>query len=233
MTAPVWEDPRVARGLARMREARDAAHASGAGRLGWKTGLGGAAAEQLGTTGPLVGYLTRATLLPDDATIDVAGWTNPVLEPEIAIKMGRDLPPGSTREEALASIDSLASAIEVADVDLPLEDPEAILARSFFHRGVVLGTFDRSRAGADVEGISLSVRGPDGVHADHVDPLIPIGDLGEIACYVANVVAQIGEILAADDIVITGSGIPAVPLAAGGRIEVVHHGLGMTSVIVA
>ena len=232
MTAPVWEDARVARGLERLRVLRDADHAAGGGRLGWKTGMGGPVAEKMGTTGALVGYMTDATLLPDGAEVDVTGWTGAVLEPEIAIRMGRDLPAGSTREQALASIDALASAIELADIDLPFEDPEAIFAHKLFHRGVILGGFDASRAGADVEGVSLSVRGPDSEYADHVDPLIPVGNLGDVACHVANVVAQMGETLAAGDVVITGSGIPAIPIVGPGRIEVVHHGLGSTSVTI-
>jgi 2-keto-4-pentenoate hydratase len=232
MTAPVWEDARVARGLERLRELRDADHAAGGRRLGWKTGMGGPVAEKMGTTGALVGYMTGATLLPDGVTIDVSDWTNPLLEPEIAIRMGRDLPAGSTREEALASIDAIASAIEVADVDLPFEDPEAIFGKKLFHRGVILGTFDTGRAGADVEGVTLTVRGREKEYADHVDPLIPIGNLGDVACHVANVVAQMGETLAAGDIVITGSGIPAIPMAGEGRMEVVHHNLGATSLTV-
>ena len=50
----------------------------------------------------------------------------------------------------------------------------------------------------------------------------------------ANVVAQMGETLAAGDVVITGSGVlPAPSLRSSGRYEVVHHGLGATSVTVA
>ncbi len=233
MSAPVWADARVERGLEHLRRLRDADHAAGAARLGWKTGMGGPVAEAMGTTGALVGHVTGATLLPDGATIDVSEWVKPVLEPEIAIRMGTDLPAGASREQALASIDGLASAIEVADLDLPFEDPEAIFEHRLFHRGVILGRFDSARAGGDAGGITLSVHGPQVEYAHHVDPLIPIGDLGDVAAHVANVVAQIGETLAAGDVVITGSGIPAIPMTEAGRYEVAHHGLGTTSLTVA
>jgi hypothetical protein len=80
--------------------------------------------------------------------------------------------------------------------------------KKLFHRGVILGTFDTGRAGADVDGVTLTVRGREKEYADHVDPLIPVGKLGDVACHVANVVAQMGETDAAGDIVITGSGDP-------------------------
>ena len=41
------------------------------------------------------------------------------------------------------------------------------------------------------------------------------------------------ETLAAGDVVITGSGVPAVPLSEAERYEVVHHGLGWLVLIVA
>jgi 2-keto-4-pentenoate hydratase len=233
MTAPVWEDARVMRGLQQQRARRDSDLGSGRRRLGWKTGMGGPVMELLGTTGTLVGYMTDASVVPDGATIDVSDWQRPVLEAEIAIRMGSDLPAGSSREAGLAAIDALASAIEVADVDLPFEDPEALLASNLFHRGVVLGRFDTARAGADVDGITLSVIGSEKEYADHVDPLAPIGNLGDVACHVANVVAQMGETLAAGDVVITGMGIPPIALAGEGRVEVVHHNLGALSLSVA
>jgi 2-oxo-3-hexenedioate decarboxylase len=233
MTAPVWEDARVMRGLRKQRAKRDDELASGRRRIGWKTGMGGAVMERLGTTGTLVGYMTDASVVRDGATIDVSAWTNPLLEPEVAIRLGRDLEAGATREEGLAAIDALASAIEVADVDPPFEDPEALLAGNLFHRGVLLAPWDEARAGALVDGIALSVRSGDTVYADHVDPFIPIGDLGDVAVHVANVVAQMGETLSAGDVVITGTNIPPIELRSGDRIEVEHHGLGSLSLAVA
>lgn len=231
--SPVWEDPRVRRGLQRQSERWRVALDGGAQRIGWKVGMGGAVAEKMGTTGSLVGYLIDETMVQDGSVLDVTGWTHPVLEAEIAIRLGADLPAGLSRDDAMARIDALASAIEIADVELPFEDPEALLAGNLFHRGVVLGPFDSARAGADVSGVTLSVRGRERTYADRVDPLAAVGDLGEIACHVANTLGSIGEKLAAGDVVITGMAIPALDLEPGDQISVVHHGLGELSVWVA
>lgn len=226
-------NPRVLRGLARQADRRRAAIDRGERHIGWKSGMGGASAmAALGTTGALTGYLTDATLLPADAIVDVRGWAAPVLEPEIAIRLGTDLAPGATRKEAALAIDALASAIEIADVDLPLEDPEEILAGNVFHRGLVLGPFDVGRARADVAGVSLSVVGRHRRYADGVHPTDAIGDLADVACHVADVLAYAGHTLSAGDVVITGAALP-VPLNADERIEVVHWGLGEVAIQIA
>ena len=67
--------------------------------LGWKLAFGAPAAlERLGISGPLVGYLTDRAQLPSGTTLSAAEWTKPLVEPEIAIYMGKDLPGGGDRD---------------------------------------------------------------------------------------------------------------------------------------
>src|SRR5437879_3115505 len=99
-------------------ELRRARLAQGERPLGWKVGFGTAAAKaQLGIAAPLVGFLTDAVLLDNGSTCSLAGWTKPMLEAEIAAYVGAD-----------GSIAGLGAAIELADIDLPPADPEAMLA---------------------------------------------------------------------------------------------------------
>ena len=80
-----WDDPRIARGMARQLEQRRARIAAGETPLGWKVGLGAKGAmERLGITMPLVGYMMQKSLLPNGSAASVAGWTQPVAEPETA-----------------------------------------------------------------------------------------------------------------------------------------------------
>ena len=66
---------------------------TGAKRIGWKVGFGAPAAkEKLGIAMPLVGFLLDRAVLPDGATVSLAGWTKPAAEPEIAIELARDVP---------------------------------------------------------------------------------------------------------------------------------------------
>src|SRR6201996_6186176 len=124
-----WDVPAVVAGMEKLLARRAELIAGGATPIGWKLAFGTPAAMgKLGTTGPLVGFLTDATLLADGAECPVAGWTAPKLEPEIALHLGAG-------GEGVAGI---SAAIELADADLPPTETEAVLAGDIYHRAVVL-----------------------------------------------------------------------------------------------
>jgi 2-oxo-3-hexenedioate decarboxylase len=221
-------DERIAAGMARMLSTRDTLLYDGARRLGWKAGFGTAAGMQaLGIDAPLVGFMTSATLVADGATIDLDGWGNPLLESEIAVRMGADVPGDATRADAAAAVDALAPAIELTDVDVALvkRGVEDVLAHGIFHRAVVLGSWDTSRAGVRLDGIALDVVGS---AADVVaaDPQAVIGDIGEIVRHTAAVLADAGDGVRAGDVVITGAAVTPAPLSAGQHVRVSFTALG-------
>src|SRR5260370_35806157 len=79
----LWEDARVVGGMRAQLEMRRARLAAGDAPLGWKVGF--AAPEmlkRLDIAGPLVGFLTRNSLVQSGASIPLTGWTKPVAEPE-------------------------------------------------------------------------------------------------------------------------------------------------------
>ena len=119
----------IAKGMQRQLQARAALLASGAKPLGWKVGFGAPAAlEMLGIDGPLVGFLCDSGLIGPGETVSLAGWAKPLAEPEVAIYMGSDLGGGAGAQAAAAAIAGLGPAIELADMDSPPEEAEAILA---------------------------------------------------------------------------------------------------------
>jgi 2-keto-4-pentenoate hydratase len=122
--------------------------------------------------------------------------------------MGRDLPGGGDRAAAAAAIAALAPAIELADADLPFEDPEAILKGNIFQRHVVLGEPDASRAGGDTAGLTALVFRRDTEAARTSDPEAATGSLVDVVRHVADLLAAFGEKLAAGDIIIAGSVTP-------------------------
>lgn len=231
----VWEDPRVLAGLARQNLSRQELVEGGATRVGWKTGLTAEPVKKaLGISGGLTGFITTETELPDRAEIDVADWTNPVLEPELAVRIGADIGADTTPELASSFIEAIAPAIEVADVDLPFESPEEILAANIFHRGVVLGDFRSGSLTELVDGLELSLGVGGEILFDHVDPFAVVGDIGSVVAHVARLLAETGEVLSAGDVLITGSAVPPVSLATvDGPVTVEYHGLGEVSVRVS
>lgn len=78
---------------------------AGAKPIGWKLAFGSPAVhEPLGLGGPVVGFLTDATLLAPGGTCAVGDWTTPKLEPELAIHVGAPVDPGAGAGVAAAAI---------------------------------------------------------------------------------------------------------------------------------
>src|SRR5207253_9330281 len=129
--------------------------AGGAARVGWKIGFNSPAAQrQLGLDGTVVGHLTQATVLAPGTSHSLAGSHLVCAEPEVAIHLGRDVPAGAGGEAARGAIGALGAAVELVDVDRPLDDLEAILAANIFHRGVMFGTARAERAGGALAGVT-------------------------------------------------------------------------------
>jgi 2-keto-4-pentenoate hydratase len=204
-----WDDPRIARGMQQQLAQRRARIAAGEKPIGWKVGLGAKAAmERLRITMPVVGYMMEKSLVPDGSTVSVGGWAQPVAEPEIAVYMASDLPGGATRDAAMKAIGSLGPAIELADLPGPPSDVEAVLAGNIFHRAVILGPRDASRAGVKLDGLAGLVFRRGAQIARQEDLQANIGNIVDIVAHVAGTLAAYGERLRAGDVIITGSIVP-------------------------
>src|SRR4051795_1546283 len=204
-----WDDPRIARGMERQLATRRARIAAGEKPLGWKVGLGAPPAmERLNIKAPLVGFMMQKSLVPNASTVSFAGWMKPVAEPEVAVHMGEDLLGGADRATAAAAIAALGPAIELADLNPPPEDVEVTLAGNIFHRHVILGPEDKSRAGAKLDSLVGHVfrRGALAAKQDKIESLI--GELIGIVQHVAGTLGAYGEKLSAGDVIITGSIVP-------------------------
>jgi 2-keto-4-pentenoate hydratase len=193
--------------------------AAGDKPLGWKVGFGAPAAmEKFKIAAPLVGYLMQSGRVVSGGSVSLSGWTKPAVEPEIAIRMGHDLPAGGDIAAATQAIASLSPAIELADVDLPFDDPEAILKGNIFQRHVVLGPTDLARMGSGTAGLVGALSGDGREIARTTDPEAMTGKLVVIVRHVADLLGAFGERLAAGDIIIAGSVTPPLivdPAAAG------------------
>ena len=154
----LWEDPRVARGMRVQLDLRRQRLAGGDKSLGWKVGFGAPAMlKQLGISGPLVGFLTQNARVQSGGSVSLAGWANPVAEPEIAVHIGRDVPAGADRDTAAAAIAGISPAIELVDVHTPPQDPERILGENIYQRHVVLAGAGTARAGANPDGLTCRI----------------------------------------------------------------------------
>jgi 2-keto-4-pentenoate hydratase len=204
-----WDHPLIKKGMTQQLATRRARIAAGETPLGWKVGLGAPASlEKLRIAAPAVGFLMQTARLPNGATISLKGYLRPVAEPEIAVRMARDLNGGATAAHALAAVESIRPAIELADLE-PMPTPDnldVVLAGDIYQRHVILG--EQSRAGSSLAGLTSRVMRRGAEVSRTTDPEALTGKLGDIVAHVANTLAAFGEKLVAGDIVITGSITP-------------------------
>ncbi len=210
-----WDHPLIKKGMPAQLEKRRARIAAGERPLGWKVGLGAPASMQkVGITAPIVGYLMQRGLLLSGSTASLAGWTKPVAEPEICVRMMSALGGGASADTASAAIKEIFPAIELADLD-PAPAPDnldVVLEGDIFQRHVIL--CGNTRFGAATSGLTsrLFRRGKE--VATTTDPEALTGKLPEIVAHVANTLAAYGEKLSAGDVIIAGSITPPIMIEA-------------------
>ncbi|MDO8877025.1 MAG: hypothetical protein Q8M24_04740 [Pseudolabrys sp.] len=204
-----WDHPLIKKGMEAQLAKRRARIAAGERPLGWKVGLGAPAAmERLGLQAPVVGFLMQRALLLSGSTVSFAGWTKPVAEAEICVRMATDLRGGATPETALAAIKEILPAIELADFDPPPtpDNLDAVLEGNVYQRHVVL--CGNTRFGGSLDGLTSRVFRRGEVFNTTTDPEVLTGGLTTIVAHVANTLAAFGEKLSAGDVIITGSITP-------------------------
>jgi 2-keto-4-pentenoate hydratase len=178
----------------------------GAHQIGWKVGFGAPTAkEKFNLTTPLVGFLLDRAVLSSGAAVAIGGWRKPAAEAEIAAYIGHDLPARASRDDTRKAIVAIGPAIELADVDGPMDDVERVLACDIFQRHVVLGPRDIMRGGARLNGVKgrLSRSGAD--IPVPADLQTNIGDVIDIVRHVADMAAAVADGLRAGQFIITGS----------------------------
>lgn len=227
-------DAALSRGLVRQLRARDGLIASGRRPLGWKAGFGAPASlQRFGLDGPLIGFMTDASVLADGSEIDITAWGRAVAEPEIFVVLGADITAGGGPDAAREAIASLGPAIELANIDPPPEDVEEIMAGNIFHEAVVLGDDDPGRRGADLSGLEarVMVDGEEIGRTTHLEDMT--GRIVDVLSHLGALLGEHGEAMRAGDVVICGSVVPPIDLAPGRTVGFELHPMGPISVSVS
>jgi 2-keto-4-pentenoate hydratase len=199
-----WDIAAVVAGMERLLARRAELIAAGATPIGWKLAFGTEVAmSKVGTTGPVVGFLTDATLIAPGGECSIDGWAVPKLEPEIAIHLG----PGG---EGVAGI---SAAIELADADPPPTEIEAVLAGDIYHRAVVL---DRGATPTPLaHPIAARIERDGEEYAATADAEAEVGRIEELAAWTVDYLRHFGVETAAGEVVISGSVVPLLDIASG------------------
>jgi 2-keto-4-pentenoate hydratase len=97
----------------------------------------------LGLDGPAAGFVPAASLHPDGAELRFGDFLAVGVECEVAVRLGRDLPPGPcTRAQAADAVEAVFPAIEIVERrygDLAALGTPTLIADQVFHAGGLLG----------------------------------------------------------------------------------------------
>ena len=186
--------------------------------------------DALGIREPVYGRITEEMLVPPGQPITVAELIHPRAEPELALVVGRPIPPGADVAAVLAAIDAVYPAIEVADsrYSEPFRLVDSVADNAGAAR-VVLG--DQPRKPGDL--VDLHVLGCVFSHPDGFETAAGGAAMGHPAAalaWLASALAARDDRLEPGAIVLTGGLTAAVPLRAGDRLTAEFDGLGTVEV---
>lgn len=184
---------------------------------------------ELDVDGPAWGRLLAGTVR-SDGRLDIGGLIDPMIEVELAVRLGEPLAPPVTPADVLATA-TIHPAIEVPDSrTVSRTPPVPVRVADNVHSGlVVLGDGGRPATAFDpaLEGVRVRRDGETvatGVGADVLD------GPANVVAWLADALADVPEEgLSAGDLVLTGSTTGLLPLAAGETIEARFAALGTVS----
>jgi len=188
----------------------------------------------MGIDHPCGGLIFARRIHASPARIRLADHVHVMIECELALRLGRDLagPAGSFTAEsvatAIAAVMPAFELIEDRNADYKQTSALSMIADNCWNAGIVVGPgvpFDPDRPPVGTLG-RLAINGRESHEGRTEDPLATLA-------WIANLANQNGRPLAAGMVVITGSVIPTLPIAAGDRFGFALEGLGSVEMIAA
>ncbi len=202
-------------------------------RLGWKIGFNMQADQQdLNLPSAMVGFLSQEHNIAPGGDYTAAPSAILLIEPEVAVLIGKDVPSGASTEQARSAITAYTAALELIDTTRSVDnDIEEILAGNLFHERVMLAA-QRLPASAykrEQLGISLSINGREVRTLEQ--QRVP-EDFTALILDVANILATNGEQLQSGDWIITGASAKAIPIKSGDDIDLDMGPLGQAQLTI-
>jgi 2-keto-4-pentenoate hydratase len=200
----------------------DAFLAEGRKIKGYKIGLTSKAMQELaGTTEPDYAAILDDMMIPEESRLARSDWANPMVEIEIAFVMKERLQgPGVNVAEVIRATDFVLPAIEIVDFRVgpaPGMDVRDTIADLAAVGGVVLGGNPMSLQDIDIRTvggelvINGEVRETGAANAVLGNPLTAVA-------WLANKLSEFGVAFEPGDVILSGSFLRALPVAAGDEI---------------
>jgi 2-keto-4-pentenoate hydratase len=186
--------------------------------------------QLMGIDHPCMGTIFAARVYASPATIAKADFVNLRIECELGVRLGRDLPKAAapfSRESVRPAVSEVTAAFElIEDRGAEYKSTKALslIADNAWNGGIVIGRPMPLPAGLDLDGIAGTLQS-DGKQAATGKTDDPLGALA----WLATQAAACGRPMTAGMVVITGSVIQTVDIAAGEHLDFALDGVGETS----
>lgn len=206
----------------------------------WRPRLGAVAGLKIATTTkvmqqlmgidhPCMGTIFASRVLQSPAHIIKADYINVRIECELAVRLGHDLPKGSTlytRESVRAAVSHIMPAFElIEDRHAVYRETSALsmIADNCWNGGIVIGAPTAMRPDLDIDALqgALTINGKPVSEGRADRPL-------EALAWLANLAVERGRPIRKGMVVITGSLVATVSVAPGDTAVFTIDGLGET-----
>jgi 2-oxo-hept-3-ene-1,7-dioate hydratase len=209
--------------------------AGGAIVAGRKIGLTSVAARQpFDAAEPVHGVLFGSMRRQSGETVALSQFMAPGVEVELAFVLKHDLHgPDCNIPAVLAATACFVPAIEIIDSRLAAPPRlDSVIAGNAGAAAFVLGTRKLNPARVDAGSIAAVLRRNGSVEGSGISGSV-MGHPARAVAWLANDLAQSGQHLRRDDIILTGAFIGPVPVHPGDRVEASFRGFGQLSVAFA
>jgi 2-keto-4-pentenoate hydratase len=187
----------------------------------------------VGVDEPQAGMMLESTILQSPARVRAADYLRLIIEFEIAVKIGEDLPVADkpfSRERVARSVEAVMPALEIADdrnadYSQLARHPLDLIADNCWNEGAVLGAPVRDWQALDL----AAVRGEASINGNKVGEGVGADAMGhplDVVAWLANHLASIGRGLLRGDVVITGSIVTSKTVNPGDFVRFSVAGLG-------
>jgi 2-keto-4-pentenoate hydratase len=182
--------------------------------------------QLMGIDHPCGGVIYSKRIHASPATIRLADHMHVVMECELAVRIGKTFEPRATpytREEVRAAVADVMAAFELIEdrnADYTTSKATTLISDNAWNAGIVLGAPTKVPPSLELNGLTGNLTTGSGKHSGKTDD--PMGALA----WIANLAASRGKPLAAGQVVITGSLIPTLPIAAGETFDFEIEGIG-------
>ena len=187
----------------------------------------------VGVDEPQAGMMLESTIHQSPARVRAADYLRLIIEFEIAVKIGEDLPVADkpfSRERVARSVEAVMPALEIADdrnadYSQLARHPLDLIADNCWNEGAVLGAPVRDWQALDL----AAVRGEASINGNKVGEGVGADAMGhplDVVAWLANHLASIGRGLLRGDVVITGSIVTSKTVNPGDFVRFSVAGLG-------